>query len=186
MRCTARVGAALMASVILMFGGCGSDPDTDSGIDGIELPDIAYCHEVSAWDPLWVDMEVSVLDLVNQRRGEGANCGSEGSFGPADPLTLEPALLCAARAHSLDMAERDYFSHDTPDGVSPWDRMEQAGYNFSRAGENIARGQPSPDSVISSWMGSDGHCANIMNPAFTHIGVGYYQGNYWTQTFGRP
>ena len=87
------------------------------------------------------------------------------------------------------MVDRDFFSHVNPDGDLPWDRMEFAGYNWSAAGENIAGGQNSPAAVVNAWMNSDGHCANIMNPNFEDIGVGYYPGgdygHYWTQVFGR-
>jgi uncharacterized protein YkwD len=128
-------------------------------------------------------MEEEVLALVNQHRAAGANCGS-GNLPSAPALTMDPALRCAARVHSKDMADRGFFSHTNPDGESPWDRMEKAGYNWSWAGENIASGQGSPESVMSSWMNSSGHCENIMNPNFDHIGVGYYSGPLWTQTFG--
>ncbi len=53
-------------------------------------------------------------------------------------------------------------------------------------GENIASGQESADEVVDGWMASPGHCANIMDPNFTEIGVGYYDGDIWTQVFGRP
>jgi uncharacterized protein YkwD len=153
-----------------------------------DVPDIAYCEDVAVWDPAWVQLELDILDLVNQRRAEGANCGSEGSFGAAPPLTMHPALRCAARKHSKDMHERSFFDHTNPSGESPWDRMGQAGYTYSSAGENIAGGSPDAAGTMQQWMGSDGHCANIMSPNFEEIGVGYYPGGewgtLWTQAFG--
>lgn len=86
----------------------------------------------------------------------------------------------------MDMGERDYFDHTTPEGTGPGQRIEQASYNFSTWGENIAWGYPSAESVVAGWMSSPGHCANIMRDSFTETGIGYYEGSLWTQTFGRP
>jgi uncharacterized protein YkwD len=103
---------------------------------------------------------------------------------------MHPALRCSARVHSKDMNDRNFFDHTNPSGEAPWDRMEQAGYSYSNAGENIAGGNSTAAATMQQWMDSDGHCANIMNPNFTEIGVGYYPGgqwgHLWTQNFGRP
>lgn len=86
----------------------------------------------------------------------------------------------------MDMGVRGFFAHVNPDGVGPGQRMASAGWVGTGWGENIAWGYPSPAAVVAGWMGSDGHCANIMRANFTQIGIGYYQGNIWTQNFGRP
>lgn len=148
----------------------------------------AYCDADNGWEAGWGSLEEQVLEIVNQRRAQGANCGSEGDFGPAGPLMMDDLLRCAARLHSRDMVERDFFSHTNPDGESPWDRIAKTGYGgYSSAGENIAAGSGTAAGVMDQWMTSDGHCANIMNPAFNYIGVGYYPGggygHYWTQVF---
>jgi uncharacterized protein YkwD len=160
----------------------GMPPDPD-------VPDNAYCAPVANVDPTWKQLEEDVLALVNQNRAMGANCGSQGNFGPTGPLTMDPALRCAARKHSLDMHVRDFFDHTNPDGQAPWDRMDLAGYGaYSTAGENIAAGSPDAAGTMNQWMNSDGHCSNIMNPDYDHIGVGYYPGgqygHLWTQVFG--
>lgn len=157
------------------------DPDVPDGVP--------YCDPAKNWQAGWRQLEEDVLVIVNQKRAQGANCGSEGNFGPAPPLTMDPALRCAARLHSKDMADRNFFNHTNPDGESPWDRMGKAGYGqYTNAGENIAAGSPTAAGTMDQWMGSDGHCANIMNPDFEHIGVGYYPGgqygHLWTQVFG--
>ncbi|MEM9193283.1 MAG: CAP domain-containing protein [Myxococcota bacterium] len=149
------------------------------------VPDSSHCAPVADFPDDVTQAEDEVLQLVNMHRARGADCGSEGSFGPADPLTMDPALRCSSRLHSLDMAQRSYFSHNNPDGESAGDRMSQASYRWRGWGENIARGQRSPESVIDSWMNSDGHCSNIMNPSWVHIGVGLYDFR-WTQNFARP
>ncbi len=115
-----------------------------------------------------------------------------GRFGPAAPLTLEPHLHCAARAHAMDMAERDFFDHTNPDGEDPFARMAKAGYtDWASAAENIAAGLSDPAATVQGWLDSDGHCANMLNPQFRDFGVGFYEGAgqynfYWTQTFGAP
>jgi uncharacterized protein YkwD len=104
------------------------------------------------------------------------------------PLTLHELASNVARQHSQDMCSRGYFSHQTPEGLRPWDRLKQAGISFSAAGENIAKGQSSPEQVHNAWMNSSGHRANILNASWTHIGVGYVPCNsspYWTQVFLR-
>lgn len=172
--------------------GDAGDSSSDAGDTNepppVDVPDNPYCEEVASWDPAWVQLELDVLELVNQHRANGANCGSEGSFGPAPALTMNPALRCAARKHSKDMNDRMFFDHVNPSGESPWDRMQQAGYSYSAAGENIAGGSPDAAGTMNQWMESDGHCANIMNPSFEEIGVGYYPGgqwgHLWTQAFG--
>lgn len=162
----------------------------DSGMmDPVDVPDSAHCADVAGWSPAWAQLEQEVLVLVNQKRSEGANCGSKGAFAPVGPLTMDPALRCAARKHSADMAARNFFDHTNPDGEAPWDRMGEAGYgSYSAAGENIAAGSPDAQGTMAQWMGSDGHCANIMSPSFQHIGVGYstggQYGHLWTQVFG--
>lgn len=154
-----------------------------------DVPDNANCADVAGWSPAWAQLELDVLEIVNVVRAAGANCGSKGAFGPAGPLTMDPALRCAARKHSADMAARNFFDHINPDGQTPWDRMGKAGYGgYSAAGENIAAGSPDAAGTMEQWMNSDGHCANIMNPDFEHIGVGYstggQYGHLWTQVFG--
>jgi len=159
------------------------DPDPDVPAD------VPFCSDAANWDPAWAQLEEDILTLVNQERAKGANCGSEGMFGPAGPLTMEPHLRCAARMHSKDMDDRNFFSHTNPDGEGPGQRIDKAQYgNYSTWGENIAAGSPNAAGTMNQWMGSDGHCANIMNPDFEHIGVGYHPGgqygHLWTQVFG--
>ncbi len=167
-----------------------SSGGADSGMmpAPLDVPDTAHCADVADWAPAWAQLELDVLVIVNQVRSQGANCGTKGAFGPAGPLTMDPALRCAARKHSADMAARNFFDHTNPDGQAPWDRMSAAGYMWSKAGENIAAGSPDAQGTMSQWMGSDGHCANIMSPDFKDIGVGYstggQYGHLWTQVFG--
>ena len=103
---------------------------------------------------------------------------------------MNPQLRRAARTHAKDMAERDYFAHDDPDGLSPFDRMRESGFQGCAMGENIAAGQPSAEAVVDDWLNSPGHCANIRNPGFDQLGVGYQpvpndgSGPFWVTNFG--
>jgi len=120
-----------------------------------------------------------VLELTNQERAS-AGCKA---------LTMNATLSKAAQGHSEDMAENDYFDHTGQDGRSPFDRMADAGYEFSAAAENIAMGQQTPAAVMDAWMNSEGHRENILNCTYTEMGLGYAVGGgspYWTQTFGKP
>jgi uncharacterized protein YkwD len=121
-------------------------------------------------------VEGQVLALVNEARAT-AGCA---------PLVADDALAAVARAHSADMRDRDYFSHDTPEGLSPFDRAEQAGVDNARA-ENIAFGQADAAAVMEAWMNSSGHRANILDCDLTKLGVGAAEGPggpWWTQLFG--
>jgi uncharacterized protein YkwD len=124
--------------------------------------------------------EAEVVKLVNTERAT-AGC-------PA--VTVDDRLTTAARAHSADMATRNYFSHTTPEGVEFATRITQAGYRWSGAGENIAKGQRTPQEVMTSWMNSAGHKANILNCGFKNLGVGVAADAtgalLWTQDFASP
>ncbi|EWT07409.1 hypothetical protein N864_07145 [Intrasporangium chromatireducens Q5-1] len=119
-----------------------------------------------------------VVQLVNAARAK-AGCR---------PVSVNSALTGAAQAHSADMARNNYFSHTSLDGRTAMQRMRAAGFTGSLMGENIAAGQTTADSVMSAWMKSSGHRANILNCGYRFIGVGHATGgsygHYWTQDFG--
>ncbi|WP_077736908.1 CAP domain-containing protein [Bacillus sonorensis] len=118
--------------------------------------------------------EKEVVELTNaERKKQGLK-----------PLTLDENLSKVARTKSQDMKDNNYFDHNSPTYGSPFDMMKKFGITYRTAGENIAKGQRTPQEVVKAWMNSEGHRKNIMNPNFTHIGVGYVKdGNYWTQQF---
>ena len=98
------------------------------------------------------------------------------------PLIWDENVAAVARSHSIDMSLKGYFSHISPNGVGPGDRLKNAGITkIQRMGENIAL-CGSASRAMSLWMGSPGHRANILNPNYTHLGVGVC-GYYWTQNF---
>lgn len=131
-----------------------------------------------------------VVELVNEARSKGRRCGSE-RYSPAPPLRDSRDLNEAAAGHARDMAKRNYFDHRGRDGSQPKERVQRTGYEPRLSGENIAFGPESAEEVVAGWLDSPGHCANIMEPAFEHIGVGLATGRkrnriYWVQVFGAP
>lgn len=127
--------------------------------------------------PTRADESVQVLAIVNAERAE-AGC---------DSVRLDAKLSTASVNHSTDMARRDYFSHYTPEGKSPWQRAREAGYDAPRS-ENIATGQETAAAVMESWMRSLGHRNNILDCTAKAMGIGLARNSdgttYWTQMFG--
>jgi RNA polymerase sigma factor (sigma-70 family) len=102
------------------------------------------------------------------------------------PLRENPMLTRAAQRHSADMAARRVLSHDGAGGQDPGARITAAGYRWRAWAENIQQGAATPSSAVSSWMTSSYHRANILNCAYTEIGVGVVSGSggpWWTQDF---
>lgn len=136
-----------------------SQPGTDNNTPDTEA--LSYAEQVVA--------------LVNAERAKAG----------LNALTLDTEIASAAlvRAKETEIS----FSHIRPDGRHFSTALSDSGISFRGAGENIAWGQRSPEEVMNGWMNSEGHRANILNPNFTKIGVGYYQNaagrNYWTQLF---
>ena len=110
-------------------------------------------------------LEIKMIELVNKDRAE------QGLL----PLKRDEELTKVARKHSKDMFLRGYFSHITPDGKDPFDRMRADDIHFLTAGENIALAQTISIAQYG-FMHSPGHRANILNPAFGHIGIGILDG----------
>jgi uncharacterized protein YkwD len=131
-----------------------------------------------------------VVELVNAARSGGRRCGSR-RFAAAPPLRMSRQLSDAAADHARDMARKNFFDHRGSNGSQPKDRVLRAGYEPRLSGENIAFGPESAEEVVAGWLDSPGHCANIMDPRFEHIGVGLATGRkrnriYWVQTFAAP
>ncbi|MGR6544470.1 CAP domain-containing protein [Paenibacillus tundrae] len=118
------------------------------------------------------DFASQVVKLVNAERAKAG----------LNALTSDALLDKVAVAKAKDMSDNNYFAHQSPTYGSPFDMMKQFGVTYSYAGENIAQGQKTPQEVVTAWMNSEGHRANILNKNFTQIGVGYYNG-YWAQEF---
>lgn len=115
-----------------------------------------------------------VLDLVNEQRAANG----------LSALTLSSSLSTVAQAKAQDMKDNRYFNHTSPTYGSPFDMMKAFGITYRAAGENIAMGYATPKAVVTGWMNSTGHRANILNANYSQMGIGYVEsGNYWCQMF---
>ena len=121
-----------------------------------------------------VKKEQRVIELTNKERTKRG----------LKPVKLDNALAKVAKEKSRDMSKKDYFDHNSPTYGSPFKMMDHFGIKYTEAGENIAIGYETADDVVNGWMNSKGHRENILNGAFTYIGVGYEpNGHLWTQHF---
>jgi uncharacterized protein YkwD len=111
------------------------------------------------------DLEAAMLEMVNaERKKEGLQI-----------LTADTAMRSVAIAHSRDMMARGYFSHETPEHLSPFDRMKRAGIKFRFAGENLAIAR-TLSIAHTGLMNSPGHRANILKPSYGRLGIGIVDG----------
>jgi len=119
-------------------------------------------------------VEQEVIKLVNAERAKAGLSALQDDW----------ELSRVAKYKSQDMHDKKYFDHTSPTYGTPFTMMKNFGISYRSAGENIAKGQRSAQEVVTAWMNSDGHRANILNKNYTHIGIGYVaDGNYWTQMF---
>ena len=149
--------------VALALAGCGAGPREANAArpDDRRLRRL-WLRPSPANDP---QVRAATLCLINAER---ARAGDQ-------PLTENVMLERAAVLHSLDMAKRQYFEHVDPDGVHPDARIVQQGYPPILVGENLAWGETvksSPAVIVSMWMRSPGHRANILEPQYREIGIG--------------
>jgi uncharacterized protein YkwD len=157
-----RVAAALLL-LTLALSGCGGGPHEALAAK----PDVDGCtgswlRPTAAND---VQVRAATLCLINAQRARHQLA----------PLTENTMLDRAAELHSVDMAKRNYFEHSDPDGVQPDARIVQQGYPPILVGENLAWGETvksTPAAIVSMWMQSPGHRANILEPGYREIGIG--------------
>lgn len=151
--------------------GTGASTNESSASDNIEHGD----KEVEQSAPS--AQAEQVLQLVNNERAKSG----------LQPLKMSEELRSIANLKARDMAENNYFDHNSPTYGSPFQMLQDFGVHYSTAGENIAAGQRSAEEVMNAWLNSSGHRANILNKSFDTIGIGVYNGGkygvYWTQLF---
>lgn len=168
-------------------------------------PEFTHIGSHSADDETWVvvatpftieepdaaDVSERALELVNAARAKGRRCGKT-PFAAAPALRPSTHLQRAALAHAQDMAKHSRFEHIGSDASRPADRVTRVGYAWRSVGENIAAGFADVEAIVEGWLNSPGHCANIMNPQFTQMGIAFAvdpnskAGIYWAQVFARP
>ncbi len=148
---------------------------------------VSFIKEDASFIGKSFSFKAEVVNRINQIRTRGCNCGNF-YMKPVAPITWNDRLAAAAKNHAEDMANNNYFSHESKNGDQIKDRFDKAGYGtagFQRyvIGENIAAGQQSIEQVNQEFFKSEAHCKNLMNPAFKEIGA-YVYNYYWVEDFG--
>lgn len=175
-------GALYGLTVIMLLMGSSSSWGNDQSKSGNATPQ-GEC-ELN-------DHQQAMLSQINEARSQARQCGDQ-QFEAVDSLAWSCKLEAAAKSHSADMAENDYFSHTGPEGSGIEQRVGNQDYVWQAVGENIAAGHTSVSAVVEGWLDSPGHCRNIMNEAFTEMGMAKAEDSesrystYWTQTLGNP
>ncbi len=114
--------------------------------------------------PYATEMSISsLLKSTNQQRSKN---------GQAE-LDLNSELSRAAQDKAKDMVTRDYWSHNTPEGDAPWVFVTKAGYEYQKAGENLAYGFLTGEQVVTGWMNSTTHRANVLGDSYRDVGFGF-------------
>ena len=176
-------------ALLLTLSGCGGGGETGYG----DAPAAPPLTPLSAATCGLADFQSAALARVNQYRAAGASCLTAGMFAATTALRWNDALTQAAELHSQDMKANNFFSHTGSGPSTLAQRINATGYVWSAIAENIAAGQTTMNQVVDSWMGSAGHCANIMNPNLVDMGLVCVAGaasntypTYWTMDMGRP
>lgn len=143
--------------------------------DESEIPVVPETPDASDTPDADSSYAAQIVRLVNEERAKAG----------LSALTVDTGLTAAGNVRAKEIVAS--FSHTRPDGTSFATAIKEQGVSYRSVGENIAWGQKSPEAVVSAWMNSPGHRANILNENFTRIGVGHYQNgsgtNYWVQLF---
>jgi uncharacterized protein YkwD len=153
--------------------------------DALLVPELAICDPIAEQDSL--ALEDALLAQINDLRREGGRCG-DLAFRPAPGLGFDPALRCAARLHSLDMATRAFLTQVDPDGVGTGSRLGAVGYAASTFAENVGFVQQDPDAdpdperdaraVLLGWQDNPSTCWKLYARELSAIGLGATPGSF--------
>ena len=159
---------------------------------GDETPVYVFVFAVS-WADYFADKTVELSDLDRVRARLLVRVNEERAKKGLAPVRPDPILDETALRHAKDMLARSYYGHDSPEGTTALERSKAVGYKPRFVGENVARGQYSPDEVMDGWMGSPVHREHILGGMFSDVGsavaIGKNKNGYqvlWVQVFGRP
>ncbi|WP_230658277.1 CAP domain-containing protein [Psychrobacter sp. I-STPA10] len=181
---TIKIISVLVCANILVgccIGDCKEDPNAKNYIKNTVTD--THCPEGLT--------QQAMLEAVNKVRSEGRYCGA--TFYPAvESLVWNGHLAQSASLHAKDMADNNYFSHESQDGRTMEQRIIAAGYaNNSYKAENISAGRKTLDDTINGWIASEGHCKNMMSPDYQDFGMACASNanseytTYWVQNFGK-
>ncbi len=129
------------------------------------------------------EAKLYMIKRVNQLRAKGCKCGGK-RMKPTTPVKWNDKLYNSALSHAREMKRYNFFAHFSIDGDDIGDRLDNHGYNWAVAGENIGEGQRHFDEVFYDWIKSTSHCKMLMNPNVNEMAVAR-SGRYWVQHFGK-
>ncbi len=139
----------------------------------------APCSDLGLWEFEWMEREAEAVQLLNERRTEGAECGGE-QYSAVGEVEMDELLRCGARLHSAEMSETGTLSATNEAGENTADRIENVGFEAGTTGGVVNHGDYPAVHIVGSWFGEDSdHCDTVMNAEFTHVGVGNVDG-WWT------
>lgn len=170
------LAAIIIAFLICIFGSAPAVPSARAATTYRVFAPIA-----SSPPSFWSPQELQAVDLINQHR-RASGCA---------PVQLNQELGVAAKNHSRDMAEQNYFSHTGLNGSTYWQRAQAANYPYWASGEIIGAGYTTGAEVVTGWMNSQGHRSIILTCNNDDIGIGFYSKSgsqwqhYWTAVFGQ-
>ncbi len=138
---------------------------------------------INIWQPLQSHKPATLAYATEMSRATllSSTNAQRNSNGSAS-LTINSKLNAAAQAKANDMIARNYWSHNTPDGKAPWVFIDAQGYQYIKAGENLAYGFTTSNDTIIGWMNSPTHKANLLDPVFTEVGFGFANGANYVAT----
>ena len=196
-----KLSSLWLGLALLGLAGCGGGGDATAAQPGAAPPTAVAGSGGTSNVPASAALDASttcgisnyqalMLQQINSARAQARSCGST-AYAATTALAWDAKLFAASAKHSADMAANNYFAHQGLDGRSPAQRVTAEGYAWRATGENIAAGYATIDSVMTGWLNSPGHCANIMNPTYVDVAVACVQATgatystYWTMELGR-
>jgi uncharacterized protein YkwD len=188
------IGAVLVSTILLSACGSGTNLSDGTLQSSSPAPTTAAATAPSPGTNNAAPSAVmqQATKILNDIRAKQQNCGGE-IYPPQPPLAWNNAVAKAAEIESQWMQTNNAFSHVWPDGTGPGERLKMANYNWSNYAENIAAGQPTVEAVMTSWLASPGHCANMMRAGVTEWGLSEIEGTaqntyktYWTMVVAKP
>lgn len=187
-----------LCCALLLSLGIPSCTDVESPQDVIEareaIPEIPYCDGIRSWPDVWASEETRAMEIIDDLRVRGIECGALGRAPTVPTLRLNGALTCAARVHAVAMAEQQSVGHTTPDEIGTEQRVEAVGYDGDVL-EHLAAGPlDATEAVLSVWRHADESCADLMSAKHVDVGIGFVGATedgsefptYWVVVMGDP
>ena len=168
-------------------GSAGDDAGSFAVDSGTNQTSEEYCAAVEAWPTTEANIEDQLVSTINGVRVLGLGCEASDATGSPTLLTHDPRLRCAARVHTRDMIERDYFDDVNPEGEGPEVRIARAGYPVGLWAEVIGQLdlEGGPEGFVDFLTENGEGCEVPVDERFDAVGVGYYQG-VWTVVLAGP